>query len=814
MPLPRTLSLPLTAGWLLLLSACNDLSGSGDPQSQARLTPSYSANIVTTKYGIPHISAENWGSLGYGTGYSFATENYCEMMGQFLIANGETARYFEEEGNLQRDFVWKMYNHDDRIQRMLQDLPQDTKELVQGYAAGFNRYLKDTGVDNLPQACQGAQWVRDVDSMDIMRAMHRLTLFVSGEPFAKFIAAANPPQTNTMAKLPSSSTDVQTPQFKSAMAKQIAQIAPQTIIDGIALPENHAVGSNAYAIGGNATQSGKGVLLSNPHLPWGAPLRYSMLHQTMGDELDVMGATPFGVPVVGVGFNKNLAWGITVSTSSRFSLYELQLNPENPMQYIYDGEPRDLEAFTVNAQQLQADGNVVTVERTFYLSHFGPVVDLGVVSPLLGGWPNAVGTLLVFRDANRENGRTLNQWLEMGQANTVAELKDATRALGQPFLNTFATDRAGDVFFGNVSVSANVSDAQQAACITSPVSQLLTASGMLTLNGADSSCEWGADEDAPEAGLFGWDSLPKQDTRDFVANANDSHWQVNPNNLLEGFPLSLGTERTQLSLRTRHTLDQAQQRIAGTDNLGEALFNVDNIRSLMYQADNYAAQLVVDDVVAICLSVDDWTQHSQQPALAATACEVLKDWDKTHKVDSVGAHIFWEFWQLTRDNPNLWALPFDVNDPLNTPRNLNVNNPSLVASVKEALASAATKLHQAGIALNAPWGEVQFVEKNGVKYGLHGGDESMMFSAILSKLVDGQGYSDIALGNSYIQAVTWDETPCPDAYAVLTYSQSTNPASDHFADNTELYSQSQWNDMPFCQADVEAAEIGRINISE
>ena len=116
--------------------------------------------------------------------------------------------------------------------------------------------------------------------------------------------------------------------------------------------------------------------------------------------------------------------------------------------------------------------------------------------------------------------------------------------------------------------------------------------------------------------------------------------------------------------------------------------------------------------------------------------------------------------------------------------------------------------------MDRPWGEVQFDEKNGERYGIHGGWGGYMFSAISSELVDGEGYSNIEHGNSYIQAVTWDESDCPDAYSILTYSQSTDPASDHYADATELYSNSGWIDMPFCEGDRDAQEIGRESISE
>ena len=90
----------------------------------------------------------------------------------------------------------------------------------------------------------------------------------------------------------------------------------------------------------------------------------------------------------------------------------------------------------------------------------------------------------------------------------------------------------------------------------------------------------------------------------------------------------------------------------------------------------------------------------------------------------------------------------------------------------------------------------------------------MLFSVISANLVDGEGYSNVRAGNSYIHAVSWDETDCPDANAILTYSQSTNPASPHYDDATKLYSQSGWIDLPFCKRDQDAQEIRRETVSQ
>ncbi len=190
-----------------------------------------------------------------------------------------------------------------------------------------------------------------------------------------------------------------------------------------------------------------------------------MFHLTLPGEYDVMGSALLGLPAPVIGFNHNIAWSHTVSTGSRFTFYELELNPDDKMQYIYDGEIRDIESRTVTAQNLRADGSVQTVEHTFYLSHFGPIVDLGAVSPLLAGWPNAVGTLLTYRDANLENLRGLEQWVRMGQAANLDEFKQALRSIGIPWVNTIAADRYGDALYSDISVVPNVSISKYNSCI-------------------------------------------------------------------------------------------------------------------------------------------------------------------------------------------------------------------------------------------------------------------------------------------------------------------------------------------------------------
>ena len=83
-------------------------------------------------------------------------------------------------------------------------------------------------------------------------------------------------------------------------------------------------GSNATAIGGDDTTTGRGELLGNPHFPWRGRYRFTQQQLTIPGQYDVAGASLIGSPVVNIGWNKDVAWSHTVSTAYRFTPYEYQ----------------------------------------------------------------------------------------------------------------------------------------------------------------------------------------------------------------------------------------------------------------------------------------------------------------------------------------------------------------------------------------------------------------------------------------------------------------------------------------------------------
>jgi acyl-homoserine-lactone acylase len=97
---------------------------------------------------------------------------------------------------------------------------------------------------------------------------------------------------------------------------------------------------------------------------------------------------------------------------------------------------------------------------------------------------------------------------------------------------------------------------------------------------------------------------------------------------------------------------------------------------------------------------------------------------------------------------------------------------------------------------------VQYVVRNSTKIPIHGGAGGEgVFNVITSAGLSPAGYAEVVHGTSFVQTVTFDGTS-PVAQALLTYSESTDPVSPHYADQTLRYSEKHWIPLPFEEGEI------------
>lgn len=739
-PLKLAAALSLSA----LVACAPDESVSNDEASALSNAMKETVDVRWTEHGIPHITAQTWEGLGFGFAHSVAQNGVCVLAKELITVNGELSKYFgAENGNVNSDAFHRALLNDAKIDQYLGASSDDSNAMDSGYARGYNRYI-DTHADQLPASCAGAEWVKPIDERDLARLAIGVGIRYGLGRVTDQIATAAPNQA-------------------------IAALKPIDLTLDV-----EKIGSNAYAFGSDLTDTGRGILLGNPHYPWQGPSRFHMAHLTLPGEIDFMGVGLIATPRLAIGFNDTIAWSHTVSTALRFTFFRLDLVPGNAMAYLVGDEERAIEAIEV---AVETDAGIEN--RTVYLTHLGPVV-AGPNTP----WDDQ--HVYVMRDVNYENYRTGDQYAAMQRATDVTQLRQALADhQGAAFVNTIAADKAGGALYADMSAIPNVSVELISRCA---VDQSAGAR-ITTLNGSDPSCDWQVDASAAAPGLMPPSQQPSLITTTYAGNSNDSYWLSNPAMRLEGYSPIIGDENAQRTLRTRSGLKFVEEVVAAGEKFDQA-----TVENLLFSHRHYGAELFLDEVLEVC--ADDTS--------LAEACAVLAYWDRQQTIESLGAHVFNEFFSETKQLSAYYAVPFDNADPVHTPRGLTINDAATREAILAALHVAVDRITGAGIALDAKWGDVQFEIRNGEKIGIPGGDgRAGMFSVISARFDGGNGgYTPIVTGNSYIQSVTWNEDGSPNARAILTYSQSPEPDSPFYADQTKIYSQSEWIDMPFTDEQI------------
>ncbi len=780
-------------------SAAGHASGAEAAPARSAAGRAYRVEIRRTSYGIPHVTAQDYASLAYGVAYAYAQDNVCILADRVLQVNGERSRYFGPGSptlvgpgsvvpSIDSDFFYKSYFDGDAIAASYAAGSREVQDLAAGYAAGYDRYLRDTGVDALPEACRGAPWVRPITERDVYLLWANIAGLATAQNFASGIAAARPPSAG--ATLPPRGA------FDAALARSLARA------------EERPIGSNALALGRDVTENGTGMLLGNPHFPWMGTNRFYEVHVTIPGRLDAMGVALGTFPVVSIGFNRSLAWSHTISTGSRATFRELALAAGDPTAYVVDGVVERMTSRPIPVDVRQPDGTVRTETRTLYASRYGPIV----VFPDLGMFWGPTQAY-AYEDANLPNNRLIEQWLRIDLAGDVGELQAALESvLGVPWVNTIAADADGNAFYADISVKADVSAEKLADCTQSPLARIAWAvAGLPVLDGSRTSCDWSVDPTLRQPGIMPPSGLPSLVRSDYVANGNNSHWLANPLEPLTGFSPIVGSEGTDIGLRARLGLVQVADRLAGRDGFSGTRYTLPVLQGISAGTPeqpqlgfrNLAAEMTVDAIVGLCSSSPTVAMPDGAVVDLSQACAVLAAWDRRDAFESVGAHVFKELWTSVRSLPALWAVPFDPADPVHTPRELDVANSATATGVRQALGAAVLKLRAAGVPLTARWGELQFQPVNGRPVPVAGGDgEEGVYTVVSGSPLGPAGYAPIVSGTSYIQTVTFDRLG-PIAEAVLLYGQSTDPASPYYFDQLEkLWARRAWYRLPFSEKDI------------
>jgi acyl-homoserine-lactone acylase len=766
------------------------------------------ASIVRTKFGVAHVTAANLEALAFGNGYAQAEDHACVLADSYLRVRGERAKYLGadqftagDQRHIASDYLYRLVGIKQRVAAGFDRLPASTQAMAQGFAKGYNLFLRDVlaGKAHLGEECRAAKWVQPIDAADVIANITAIGVAQTLAHFGQAMLQANPGQGQEW--------------------MPVDKHAEQTLVLPPWLEEGSSVGigSNAWALGAEKTEDGRGLLLANPHFPLRGNLRFWAHHAEIPGQLNVMGASIVGFPAaVNIGFNQDVAWTHTFSAASHKVIYQLSLDPTHPMQYLLDGQPQPISKETIEIEVKTAAGQR-TLSKVVYRAAAGILIEV----PGSFDWTSQQA--FVLKDTNLDNFSALAHWLAINQARDLASFKAtfASRS-GLMFNNTLYADKSGDVFYVD---SSNVPDlpasALQFLAKNAPAEQVFQQTGTAVLPGHNSEFYFTAD--------IPFQRSPQLQRRDFVQNSNNSYWLSNPSAALSGFSPLYGPVQTEQSLRTRYSLSLLAT-AGGTDSK----FNQREVEYALLANGAYASQFQ-PELLSLCaqwrgkmLTLADGRQVSPEPVCAAVA-----KWDGHFKLESEAAHLIREFSALL-DPAQDFLHPFDLKDPVHTPRTLQPNE-----TVLAKLVLAGEIITNAGFSLTAPLRQLQFfqlqsgrlpwpgsaeVEGGFNVFGVSNSLDQTVFARVPAKVLPEpgtdyplysglslQGY-DINFGSSWLMTVDF-EAQGPVARGLLTSSQSTLTDSPHVADQSLLYSQNpRLLSLPFSAAEIRQQKISEKQI--
>jgi len=395
------------------------------------------AEIVRDTVGATHIQAESETDAYFALGYAHAQDRLWQMDTYRRIGAGRLAEVVGPPGLIADRFTRTLGLYR-AAERQAANAPPSLRAALDAYAAGVNGYLAAHEGPWPPEftllGYRPEPW-RPADSLVLGKL---LALMLGGNWFDELRRAAlleRLPPEDVAFLMP---TDLDDGPVTLGQAARLPVDADRLIaaVPGLLRPRR---ASNAWAIDGRHTESGKPILASDPHLGLTAPgIWYLAVVRAPG--FAMTGGTVPGMPVHLVGHNGRIAWGLTTTYGDLTDLVVLDVADEG-MRYVGPDGP---EPFTVREEHIAVRfGSDVTLQVRE--TRYGPVI-----SDILDGAAAHAGedaVVALQASALQDADGTPAAMYALNRATDWASFRESLRSYGAPQQNILYADTAGTIGF-------------------------------------------------------------------------------------------------------------------------------------------------------------------------------------------------------------------------------------------------------------------------------------------------------------------------------------------------------------------------------
>ncbi|MFT6836337.1 MAG: acyl-homoserine-lactone acylase [Francisellaceae bacterium] len=318
---------------IIVFTACTKQTPSELSRWEAH---SVNTQIIRDDFGVPHIYGKTDADAVFGLLYAQCEDDFNRVEQNYMWAIGRLAEIEGEEA-LYSDLRAKLFMTEEEAIENYENSPDWLKKLCNAFADGVNYYLY-THPEVKPKL---------------------LTRF---EPWM--------PMYFSEGSIGGDIEGVSTKKIQAFYENQAQNTFKTDTEDSTTSNELEPAGSNGFAISGKLTESGKAMLLINPHTSF---FFRGEVHVVSEEGLNAYGAVTWGQFFVYQGFNEKTGWMHTSTyTDIKDDFVETIVKTKNGYQYKYGDELRPVKAIKQSLKYI--DGGVQKEKDfTMYRTHHGPI---------------------------------------------------------------------------------------------------------------------------------------------------------------------------------------------------------------------------------------------------------------------------------------------------------------------------------------------------------------------------------------------------------------------------------------------------------
>ncbi len=399
--------------------------------------------IIRDEWGIPHIYAQNIHDLAFAQGYVQAQDRLWQMELNKRVATGTLAEIFGVAA-LEIDIASRTLGFP-RIGKQDQALmPKSLIKIMKSFLKGINASRKQQ-LNNLPVEFVLAGFSPQKWTISDLMTFSRLMAWQLSHGWQGSLIRAK--LIDKVGALAANELEMHYDPDNPAILENGIEVnvAKNEVLKGLEsslLQQGN--GSNSWVIDGRFTDTGKPLLANDPHLFLNAPAIWYENHLHC-PELHVTGVTIPGLPLVAIGHNDQISWGVTLAFSDCEDVFLEEFHPEDNSQYLFREEWKKA---TIIEEEFTVKGLEEVEKRAITLTHHGPIISDMLKEP---------NKKIALASKALSPAPLLRAWWMLNNAKCWKEFVHAMSFMAAPQMSIVYADVKGNIGFwmtGKVPIRA------------------------------------------------------------------------------------------------------------------------------------------------------------------------------------------------------------------------------------------------------------------------------------------------------------------------------------------------------------------------